>query len=259
MKKKLYVVFIMILILINILAINVSALSFTTTMTSNNTKIEAGNEVVISVKLSSLVVGENGINIFTATLGYDADVFETLTETNIEGSNDWQTAYNSGTGKITLTKTSYVTSDQEIMQITLKVKSDVADGTKGSIELSNVRASTPDDEIGGSNVSTTITVGNAGSSSGNEQSENIIGNSVSNIIQIDGNRVNQTRNEVITPINNQVQNDTVVNNTVNNAVDNQTEDIPYTGSESTALIQIIMGVIIIALLIYRKIYSLEDV
>ena len=44
-------------------------------------------------------------------------------------------------------------------EITLKVKSDVEDGTKGSVELSNVRASTPDDEIGGSNISTTITVG----------------------------------------------------------------------------------------------------
>lgn len=259
MKKKLYVVFIMILILINILAINVSALSFTTSMTPNNTKIDAGNEVVVSVKLSSLVVGDNGINIFTATLGYDADVFETLTETNIEGSNDWQTAYNSGTGKVTLTKTSYVNSDQEIMQITLKVKSDVADGTKGSVELSNVRASTPDDEIGGSNVSTTITVGNANSSSGDNQPENIIGNSVSNIIVIDGNLANRTENKVVTPSNNQVQNDTVVNDTVNNVVDNQTEDIPYTGSESTALIQIIIGIIIIALLIYRKIYSLEDV
>ena len=261
MKKKLYVIFLMVLILINILAINVSALSFTTSMTPNNTKIEAGNEVVVSVKLSSLEVGDNGINIFTATLGYDANVFETLTETNIEGSNDWQTAYNSGTGKITLTKTSYVNSDQEIMQITLKVKSDVSDGTKGSIELSNVRASTPDDEIGGSNVSTTITVGNTGTSSEeqpNNPPENPTENSVSNIIVIGGNTANQTKNEVVTPSNNQIQNG-IVGTTDNNTVNTPTEDMPYTGSETTALIQIIMGIIIIALLIYRKIYSLEDV
>lgn len=264
MKKKLYVVFFMILMLINILAINVSALSFTTTMTPSNTKIEAGTEVVVSVKLSSLEVGENGINIFTAVLGYDTDVFEVLTDTNIEGSNDWQTAYNSGTGKVTLTKTSYVKSDQEIMQITLKVKSDVADGTKGSVELSNVIASTPDDEIGGSNVSTTITVGNSGSTTTDptdEPTEDPNDEPVSNIIVIPGNTTNQVRNDVVNNPTNTNQN---INNglsgTTNNALGNQTEgDMPYTGSETTAIIQIIIGIIIIALLIYRKIYSLEDV
>ena len=257
MRKKIYVVFLMIIMLINILAISVSALSFSTTMTPSNTKIEAGTEVVVSVKLSSLEVGENGINIFTATLGYDTNVFETLTDTNIEGSNDWQSAYNSGTGKITLTKTSYVKSDQEIMQITLKVKSDVEDGTKGSVELSNVRASTPDDEIGGSNISTTITVGSAGGTT-ETPVENTTNTTPSNVIVIGG---NTTRNDVVTQTNTIVSNNTANTiNTENDVVANQTEDdIPYTGSETTAIIQIIMGVIIIALLIYRKIYSLEDV
>lgn len=265
MKKKLCVISLIIIILINVLAMTVhAALSFTTTMTANNTKINPGSEVVISVKLSSLQVGENGINIFTAVLGYDTNVFEILTDAGIEGSNGWQSSYNANNGKVTLTKTSYVNSDEEIMQISLKVKSGVANGTKGSVSLSNVAASTPDDEIGASNVSTTITVGGTGSTTEpDEPSSNIVSNQVSNIIIIG----NQTTNQVANQTTNQVANQSYSNSTTNgvipgitNQIDNQTgEDIPYTGSESTAIVQIIVGIIIIALLLYRKIYSLEDV
>ena len=257
MKKKLYVVSLMILILIYMLSISVSALSFTTTMTPSNTKIEPGNEVVVSVKISSLEVGDDGINTFSAVLGYDSSIFETLTETNVEGSNDWKSAYATGTGKITLTKTSYANSDQEIMQITLKVKSDAVEGKKGTISLTNILAASPEAEIGGSNVSTTITVGNESTSSTEEPNTN--SNSIEN------NTANEVQN-VITPIQNNTTNNVTNNslvgttNNVNNVVENQVDgDMPYTGSESTAIIQIIIGVIIIALLLYRKIYSLEDV
>lgn len=258
MKKKLYVVSLMILILIYILSINVSALSFTTTMTPSNTKIEPGTEVVVSVKISSLEVGDDGINTFSAVLGYDASIFETLTETNVEGSNDWKSAYATGTGRITLTKTSYANSDQEIMQITLKVKADAAEGKKGTISLTNILAASPESEIGGSNVSTTITVGNESSSSTEEPNTNSTTNEVNN------NTTNETQN-IITPVRNITTNNTNngtvgITNDTNNVVENQVDgDMPYTGSESTAIIQIIIGIIIIALLLYRKIYSLEDV
>lgn len=274
MKKKLYIVSLMMLIIINMFSICVSALGFAITMTPSNTKIEPGTEVSVSVKVSSLNVGDDGINTFSATLGYDAEVFEPLTDANVEGSNDWKAAYATGTGRITLTKTSFVNSDEEIMQITLKVKSDIESGTKGEITLSNILAANPEDEYSSSNISTTITVGD--NSSSNQPSEqepnntdinNIINNNLNN-----GNTNNTTEDDnnnnsitdddndnnvsVITPIANNTNN---TDNNMRNEIDQVEDDIPYTGSEETDFMKIIMGLIIIALLIYRKMYSLEDI
>ena len=58
MKRKLYVVFLLMFLLIGALAINVSAYSFTTSMTPNRTKVSDATEVVITVKVSNLDVGE---------------------------------------------------------------------------------------------------------------------------------------------------------------------------------------------------------
>lgn len=265
MKKKLYVVFLITILMINILTINVNAaLSFTTSMTPSSTKVEPGAEVNVFVKVSSLQVGDKGINTFSAQLGYDANVFEFVTETNIEGSNDWKASYYTGTGRITLTNTSFINSDEEIMQITLKVKSDVAEGTKGTVSLTNILSANPDDEISTSNVETTIIVGDESSSepSPNTNSINpgtVVVNKIENKIEnkVENNIRNNIANNssVITPINNSVNS---TNNSVNQ-IQQAEDDIPYTGTETEAFVKIIVGVIIIALLIYRKIYMLEDI
>ena len=168
MKKKLYIVSLMMLIIINMLSINVSALGFSVTMTPSSTKVNPGNEVVVSVKVSSLNVGDDGINTLSAALGYDATVFEVLSAANVEGSNSWLASYNPGTSRITLTKTSFVNSDEEICQISLKVKNDLDNGTKGTITLSNILAANPESEFSSSNVSTTITVGTENASDDGE-------------------------------------------------------------------------------------------
>ena len=258
MKKRVYVLF-LIIFMINILTITVNAaLSFTTSMTANNTKVEPGAEVVVSVKLSSIDVGEQGINTFSAQLGYDVNVFEVLTDTNVEGSNDWKSSYYSGTGRVTLTNTSFINSDEEMMQITLKVKSDVEDGTKGTVSLTNIIAANPDTEISASDVSTTITVGEERGEPANPGT--IIVNKVNNNTVNNGAVIVPTTNNVVNKPNtvNNIINNNTTNNTTN-GIQQSEDDIPYTGTETDAFMKIIVGIIIIALLLYRKIYMLGDI
>lgn len=263
MRRKLCVVTLILILLINILAVNVKAISFSTTMTPNNTKVPAGGEFMVTVKLSNVDVGDDGINTYSATLGYDSEVFEPLTGSSVEGSNSWMSAYATGTGKITLTKTTLVKSDEEIMEISLKVKEDVADGTKGEISLTGILAASPESELSCSDVSTTITVGTSGS--GNP-STNIITNTPSQIpVEINNNSVNKPSNNVVnnpTNINSNTDNNrvNVYGNETNNAYGNESNsDMPYTGTDSSDFIKVTVGIIIIALLIYRKMKEYDEV
>jgi hypothetical protein len=249
---------------ISVLTVKASALSFTTTMTASNQKVTSATEVIITVKVSNLDVGDNGINSFSANLYYDSDVFETTTDSSVEGLNGWKAAYAPGTGKLTLQKSSFVKSDEEIMQISLKTKGGLSDNTQGEVKLSQIIASNSVDEISANSVSTTITIASASSSI--------------NIIPVD-NTVNTTNNTVeitpenntvsITPINttnntNNTNNATNITNninTTNNITNDNTvsNNMPYTGSESSSLSKIIIGIILIAMVAYIKIERMKDI
>lgn len=265
MRRKLCVVTIILILLINIFAMNVKAISFSTTMTPNNTKVPAGGEFMVIVKLSNLDVGEDGINTYTAILGYDSEVFEPLTGSSVEGSNSWMAAYASGSGKITLTKTTLVKSDEEIMQISLKVKDGVADGTKGEISLSGIFAASPESELSCSDVSTTITVG---STSGGGSTSNIITNNVpsqipveisNNSVNINSNKVSNNASNINSNVNNKINVYNTTNNTDNIYGNENDSDMPYTGTETADFIRVTVGIIIIALLIYRKMKEYDEV
>ena len=256
--------------MIGLLSVNVKALSFTASMEADKTKATAGSEIIITVKVSNLDVGENGINSFSAYLSYNKDVFETLTDSSIDGLNGWMSVYAPASGKITLEKGLFVKADEEIMQISLKLKSDLANGTQGDVKLSQIVASNGTDEISASIISTTITVGDASvidiPGEGGTQDPPVITpeNKVTNTITPTTNTITPTTNTITPPTNtikpaNNTTN-TQTNNTAN-AIANETTgtDIPYTGSDSNALSKIIIGVIFIALAIYIKIEKMKEI
>lgn len=253
-KKTLYYVILFILI-ISLLAIKVyAASSFTTTLTPSSTSVSADTEVVVTVAVSNLNI-DGGISGFTAYLDYDTDVFETLTDSSVEGLNDWLVTYSTSSGKIALVRTSFVTEDQDIMQITLRVKSDAEEGAEGTVTLSNVVVTNNDEDITGSNVSTTITVGEE-SSSGNT-ANNVTGNTV---INITANTV--TNNSENANTNNATTNTNVITNngasSYNISTNTSDDDMPYTGSDSGAIAKIILGVVFISLVIYIKFKRIDE-
>jgi hypothetical protein len=264
MKRKVCILLLIMMLIITSLAVRVNADSFNTTLTASKSSVEAGSELTITVKVSNLDVGDNGINSFSAYLSYDMDMFESLSSSSVDGLGKWTAAYAPGTGKMTLQNSSFVNNDEEILQITLKTKSGLAEGTQGEVKLSNILASNSATEISCQAVSTTITIGEEASSTGN----------VTNIIST--NTTNNTSNgiNVITPVNNTIKNNTS-NNTANNVANSanntsnsviigstntvEDDDMPYTGSESSALSRIIIGVVLISLVSYIKIERMKEI
>ena len=255
MRKRILILSLIVMLILSFwsVAVNAAESSFTTSMTAKNSKVTAGSEVLITVKLSNLNVGENGINSFSAYLSYDTEVFETLTDSSVDGVNSWIPNYTPGTGRVTLHRPTSLKTDEEIMQISLKTKSGLADGTQGEIKLSTIIVNNSIDEFMASPVSTSITIGSQTTSDpvltipqNNVAPINITTNSSATPSPIPVN------NTVTQPVNNSV----IVNNPTSNGiqvVNESKSDIPYTGTDSNALARIIIGFIVIGLVLYIKI------
>ena len=262
MKSKVLNIGLVITLVIWLLTVTVSALSFTATMKASNTTVAESTEFTITVNVSNLDVGTNGINSLSGYLKYDSDIFETISKSSIEGLNNWAVKFDETTGKIELTKTDFVKSAEEVFQITFKTKSDVS-GESGTISYANISASNSESEIKATDISTSITVGSAGSSGNTDNTGNV--SNTNNIISIVSNntvRNNTVKNNSVNNTN--VSNNAVVNKSSNNAVNNVTnytnttveQDMPYTGVNDTilALTFVVIG---IAIAFYVKIEKLN--
>ena len=266
MRKRFLIVILLLMVLFtSILSVNAFAAdsnySYVVSMTANNTKVAPGNEVSITVKVSNLNVGDDGINSFSAYLAYDTNVFEPLTESSVDGLDGWKPSYTVGTGKIQLYRDKFLKTDGEIMEISLKTKSDVSVGTQGAVKLSTIIVSNSIDEITTpKDVSTSITI-SSGDSGSSEVIPPVVTNSTPTPLNITPTNNTQQPTD-ITPTNSIVPINNVTDNEVNNVENQQTNiqvvnesenDMPYTGTDSNALARIIIGVIFIALVMYIKI------
>ena len=260
MKKKFLILTLLIVLLItSVFSVKSLAASgddgdyqVAVTMTANNQKVASGGEVLITVKVSNLKFSDTGFNKFKAYINYDTDVFEKLTESSIEGCDDWTPQYNEGTNIASLIKTSFQKTAGEIMQISLKTKEGLEDGVRGEVTLSTIVIGNDAEETNADNCTTTITIGN--SASGVVTPTNTA-NATRNTpipLNLTSNRsipVNNISNDVA---NNAVSNNSVANNAIQ-VVNELEDDMPYTGFGDDGLSRIIIGVIFISLVIYIKI------
>lgn len=262
MKKKIFSI-ILIIALITLMTVSASALSFTATMTPSATTVPESTEFTINVKVSNLDVGTNGINLLNGYLKYDTEVFETISESSIEGLNNWSASFDPTTGKISLTKNTFVTSTQEVFQITLKTKSGVS-GKSGTISYSNIIASNSESDISATDISTSINIGSS-SSQGNTTANNISNNTITIAPSITANTVSNSVNTVNLVTNNTTNNTS--NNVTNNAVSSyvntmsnttvDSETMPDTGVNDTVL-KLIFVAIAVAIVFYIKIEKLNS-
>lgn len=272
MKKKLFSIILMIVI-VALMAIPASALSFTATMTPSATTVQESTEFTITVKVSNLDVGTNGINLLSGYLKYDTEVFETISESSIEGLNSWSANFDATTGKISLTKNTFVTSTQEVFQITLKTKTGI-NGKSGTISYSNIIASNSESDISATDISTSIKIGSTEEGGEEETPANntvsnaTVNNTVTIAPNITANNVSNKVNTINAVTNNSVSLST--NNTANNSTNNtvssyvntmtnttvDSETMPNTGVNDTIL-YLIFIVIAIAIVFYIKIEKLN--
>lgn len=259
MKKKILKIAIIMIMSILVWASIVNAFSLTVTMTPSSTTVAESTEFTVKIKVSNLDVGTNGINTVSGYFKYDKDIFETITDSSIDGCNGWSPTYTADSEKITLYKGTFVKTEEDVFQVTLKTKSGIA-GKSGKIEFTQIMAGNSDTEIKAQDISTEITVGNV-SDDGSNNNNSISVQPISNNTTRNTNNSNKSTNNAVISNNtgntNSVRNTNVVNNTENTAsntgvVNNATPDqINYAGAEDT-IIYIIAAVIIIAIVFYIK-------
>lgn len=243
MKKRVLKIAIITMLLIFVYANIVNALSFTATMTSSSTTVPESTEFTISIKISNLDVGSNGINSMSGYLKYDEEIFEEINESSIEGINGWSVTFNSDGGKITLTKGTFVKAEEEVFQVTFKTRTGIS-GKTGEIKFNNIVSSNSETTISASDVSTKITIGDDTSNTGN--TTNTPGNSASLVAKPTNTTENNTTNNTA---NNKAN---YSNEPISSYVNESTEeDIPYTGVEDTVM-YIIGAIIVIAIVFYIK-------
>lgn len=288
MKKRLYVIAIIIALLISTLMVNVQAadLSYTATMDLSSKNVEKGKEFTVTLNVSNIKAGNKGINSLSGYLEFDNKVFEEITSDSVEGINDWSATYSDSTGKITLLKTSFVKEDENLCQITLKVK-DKATAKKGVIEFKDIVASNSESEITADDISVEVTIGEEDEESNtntNKNKNNTISitsnknvnknntntntntnkNTNSNVNKNTNISSNINKNNNSTSISSSNRNNTSKNNTnianVNNSnIANQTtqEEMPDTGIDDT-IVKAIILVALVGVVGYIKMKSLDQ-
>lgn len=280
MEKKFLKIAIVMVLLVFVYSSVVNALSFTATMTPSKTTVPESTEFTVSVKVSNLDVGANGINSLSGYLKYDESVFEKIGDTSIEALSGWTVSYNAENDKVALTKTSFVKTEESVFQVTFKTKSQIAEGKSGKIEFTNIVASNSASDINASDISITINIGEESTEDGNgasganvtggNASEN--GNSVGSGANISANNGNTAKGNTSISVSTDKKNTNTVNkttntntnkatntntdkNTVSGAYNSSTntseEDIPYTGAEDTLMI-LIGAILMVAFVFYIK-------
>ncbi len=286
MERKILKIAIIAMLLVCVCATLVSALSFSVTMTPSKKVVPASTEFTVEIKVSNLDVGTNGINTLSGNLIYDDEVFETIGESSIEGRNGWSHSFNpENDGKITLTKMSFVKTDEEVFQVTFKTKSqEELKTTKGLIQFKGISASNSASEIIASDVSVEITIGEEDSSNdgnvnvtpnntannnnnnnnnNNKNTTNTSGNSIGiTPSNTNKNTTNTNTNKANTNTNTNTNKATNTNTNTNkntnkevspyvNSTNTTNDDIPYAGAEDYIL-YFIGAVVAIAIVFYIK-------
>ena len=242
MRKKFLKIAIIITMLVVTFATVVNALSLTVAMEVTNTTVPEKTEFTVKVKVANLDVGQNGINSINAVLKYDETIFEAVSESSIECMNGWESKYDNSTKKIQLTKQSFVKTEEDVFNLTLKTKEGVS-GKEGLVELKEINALNSDSTITATDVSVTINVGQV---SGNTANTSNTGNTQNLLVLT--NRANNTSNNTNT--NNTVNN--VVNNTNTNSSEPTNTSIPATGVED-GIVFLIFAAVILAIIVYVRI------
>lgn len=99
------------------------------TPTPSSTKLNEGEEITITLELSDIKMGQDGINTFGGKLEYDENVFEKVTSDDISSQNNWSIAYNdeetAKKGTFLATINTGTSKNQVIGIIKLKVKTNL--------------------------------------------------------------------------------------------------------------------------------------
>ena len=129
-------------IILILIATNVQASSkINANISSNTAELKAKEEVVITLQLNEYQDIRTGINAYKATIKYDTNVFDELTESNFTTVNGWTgLQYNKDTKEFVSIKKAGSTVAENVVRITLSVKENVI-AQSTVVEINNITAS----------------------------------------------------------------------------------------------------------------------
>jgi len=135
-KTKMYIIG---LIIFSSIATTVLAIATTdkieAKLIASKEELEAGEEVVVTLKFDKYNEIIKGINAFKATLQYDEEIFEKVAQSNFTTQNDWEELkYNAETKELVAIKKAGSKKEEDILQLKLKVKNEV-EPKKTDIEI----------------------------------------------------------------------------------------------------------------------------
>ncbi len=143
---KIVIMLMIVLVLISYVGV-VNAASVGMTLNSSS-KLKVGDNVEVTLKISNITAGE-GIDAIVATLNYDKNVFEEVSQNNFTGMNQWNVnLYATDTQIFTITKSAKVNTPSDVLKIVLKVKSPV-NVNSTEIKIKDITASGGAVDVGG--------------------------------------------------------------------------------------------------------------
>lgn len=241
MKKKEIITLGITIIMLILLATNVQGAStstFKATLGTSTTTLKPGEEVTVTIAVSDINMGENGINTLEGKIKYDSNVFEEVKSSAIQSLNNWTTTFNDESstlnGKfLAVNLSSGVKESVKIFTVTFKVKTDLKATTETQIDFEDITSNDGVDlvSVGTKSVKLTINVETTDSDSNTE---------------IPSDNKNETKDNIITDNKNIVSKD----NTQSSGI------LPNTGKSimiGIALFAVIIAVVILA--IKNKSYS----
>lgn len=116
------------------------ASSFNFSAEPDQATVNPGDEISITLKISNIDAGTEGINVVETNLTYDKSIIEGI---SFVEKNNWKSTYNPNEGdlygKLLYTKmVSGVTNDEEIGVLKVKIKSDLTNSFTTELKLSQV-------------------------------------------------------------------------------------------------------------------------
>jgi len=168
------------------------ASSFSASLTTEKKEVKAGEVISIKLNVSNIEMS-NGLMALSGKLIYDEEIFEAITTNNmggivstslskINGLGSWSSpTYTSVTKMFVLDANDYITEASGVVEIQLKVKSDISE-QETTVRVTDIVASNGEEDIPAQDVSITLNVkkatgeGGGQNNPGNNEGEENPGN-----------------------------------------------------------------------------------
>lgn len=142
---------------------------FNVTISASKTAANPGDEIIVTVKLNSLVDIPDGIDTIKGKVLVDSDYFEALTENSISGLGTWtNVTFSPDDNHFEISSSELVTGESNICTIKLKLKELAI--TNETVQISLVDLTTPNGEESISALNAVVSI-NVVKSQGQEQQQ----------------------------------------------------------------------------------------